>query len=113
MREIYRAISAYRIDHNDTYPIPDKWCDVLSAYDPNISTLLEPKCIYSINPKCEPASPNDVVLLFEIEKAGWNRYGGPELLSFDNHKSKRANVLFKDGHVEFIKPEDVNKLKWK
>ena len=32
----------------------------------------------------------------------------------DNHyERKGANVLFNDGHVEFIKPEDVGKLKWK
>ncbi|MGA2092734.1 MAG: hypothetical protein ABSH16_04915 [Sedimentisphaerales bacterium] len=113
MRELGKSISAYRIDHNDTYPTADKWCDILAAYDPNIKTLLKSKCLYSINPKCEPASPNDVVLLFEIEKASWNRCGGPELLSFSKYRRRGMNVLFNDGHVKFVIPENFNNLKWK
>ena len=69
------------------------------------------RCHYAINPNCEPNSPKDTVLVFEA-KGGWNKFGGPELLTFENHKGG-ANVGFNDGHVEFVKPEDVNKLKWK
>jgi prepilin-type processing-associated H-X9-DG protein len=65
-----------------------------------------------MNPDCEPNSPADLVLLFET-KGGWNQYGGPELLTLDNHKGEGANVLFNDGHVKFIKPDEVGKLKWK
>jgi prepilin-type processing-associated H-X9-DG protein len=53
-----------------------------------------------------------VVLLFESEP-GWNRFGGPELLTFDNHGGRGCNILFSDGNVRFIKPEDANDLKWK
>ena len=58
----------------------------------------------------------DMVLLFET-KPGWNQIGGLELLATDNHlKSdhgrKGANVAFGDGHVEFIKAEDLSKLRW-
>jgi hypothetical protein len=69
-------------------------------------------CSYAMNPDCEPNSPDDVVLLFE-SKPGWNRFGGAELLNFDNHDGKGCNVLFNDQHVEFIHVEDVNKLRWK
>ncbi len=69
-------------------------------------------CTYAMNPDCEPNSPADLVLLFET-KGGWNQYGGPELLTLDNHKGEGANVLFNDGHVKFIKPDEVGKLKWK
>ncbi|MHC4641454.1 MAG: hypothetical protein ACYS32_07395 [Planctomycetota bacterium] len=55
---------------------------------------------------------SDVVLLFE-SRPGWNRFGGPELLTFDNHGGRGCNVLFSDGNVRFIEPEDVNNLKWK
>ena len=69
------------------------------------------RCNYAINPNCEPNSPKDVVLLFEA-KGGWNKYGGPELLMF-NHEKEGAAVGLNDGHSEFVRPEDVNKLKWK
>jgi prepilin-type processing-associated H-X9-DG protein len=65
-----------------------------------------------MNPNCEPNSPPDTVLLFET-RSGWNQYGGPELLTFDNHQGKGANVLFNDGHFEFIRPKDIGRLKWK
>jgi len=55
---------------------------------------------------------SDVVLLFE-SKPGWNRFGGPELLTFDNHGGRGCNILFSDGNIRFIKPEDANDLKWK
>jgi len=66
---------------------------------------------YAMNPNCGPNSPPDTILLFET-KPGWNQSGGPELLTFDNHGGRGANVLFNDGHVEFVKPEDVSKLRW-
>jgi len=49
--------------------------------------------------------------LFE-SKPGWNQHGGPELLNPDNHNGKGCNVLFNDAHVEFVKTEDFNDLKW-
>lgn len=75
---------------------------------------------YAINPNCRPDSPLDTVLLFETE-AGWNKFGGPESVSF-NHKipsilpfrwEKGCNVLFDDGHAELIDSEKIGKLKWK
>ncbi|MHC4721219.1 MAG: hypothetical protein ACYS6I_00775 [Planctomycetota bacterium] len=105
-----------------TYPTPNRWCDLLlENTDISAKTfvcrgaLLEGdkgRCHYAVNPNCEPNSPPDMVLLFET-KGGWNQYGGPELLTFDNHGGKGCYVLFNDGHVEFIEPKDVGKLKWK
>ncbi len=48
----------------------------------------------------------------KVYKLRWNQFGGPEILTFENHKGKGCNVLFNDGRVEFIKPEEVGKLKW-
>jgi prepilin-type processing-associated H-X9-DG protein len=56
-------------------------------------------------------SPPDMVLLFDTHP-GWNQSGGPELLTTDNHKGDGCNVLFVDGHVDFVKTEDLNKLRW-
>ena len=55
---------------------------------------------------------SNVVLLFE-SKPGWNRFGGPELLTFDNHGGRGCNILFSDGKIRFIEPEDVNNVTWK
>ena len=64
-----------------------------------------------MNPNCHPNSPPDMVLLFET-KGGWNQFGGPELLTTENHKGEGCYVLFNDVHVEFIKKEAINELKW-
>jgi prepilin-type processing-associated H-X9-DG protein len=73
-------------------------------------------CHYAINPKAKPNSPADVVLLFET-KHGWNQFGGPEILNDENHLKlegrKGCNILFNDGSVKFIEPEQFGELKWK
>ena len=121
MNVLGRAMLIYANDNNDQYPTADKWCDLLIEYDTDNKEKYfkckgagKGRCHFAINPNCSPNSPNDVVLLFET-KDGWNQYGGPELLTFDNHKGKGANVLFNNGLVIFIMPEEVEikKLKWK
>ncbi len=52
-----------------------------------------------------------MVLVFE-SRPGWNQAGGIELLTTENHRGEGCNVLFVDGHVEFVKPEDIPKLRW-
>ena len=52
-----------------------------------------------------------MVLLFETN-GGWNQYGGPELLTTENHKGKGCNVLLNFGNVEFVKPTEFEKLNW-
>ena len=117
LRGLGKAILIYVNDHND-YPTPEKWCDILMEEDPYLPGYRckgagKGRCHYAMNPNCEPNSPNDVVLLFET-KAGWNQFGGPDILTFDNHKGKGCNVLLKDLHtVRFIKPEELGTLKWK
>jgi hypothetical protein len=98
-------------------PIADKWCDLLVEH----AELTEKefvcpsdkkaRCSYAINPNTAPNSPPDNVVLFETE-GGWNQFGGPQLLTFENHEEKGCNILFNDLHVKFIKPEDVNELNW-
>lgn len=52
-----------------------------------------------------------LVLLFET-KSGWNQSGGPELLTTENHEGKGCNVLFNDGRVKFVRPEQLGELIW-
>jgi hypothetical protein len=103
------------------YPTADKWCDLLVQND--ISTRKQFVCAsarrkgntgpshYAINPNATPTSDPNVVLLFET-KAGWNQFGGPEILTTEHHKGEGCLVGFTDGSVSFVKTEDVGKLRW-
>jgi hypothetical protein len=65
-----------------------------------------------MNPNAEPSGASDMVLLFE-SKAGWNLYGGEELLRLGKHGGiEGSSILFNDGRVEFVRRIDIGKLKW-
>ena len=111
----------YASEYDNKYPIADKWCDVLlqRGWAREASFVCkgafkkgnkEP-CHYAINPNAEPNSPGDMVLLFET-KGGWNQFGGPEILTTENHKGEWCNILFNDGHVEFVNTEQLGELNW-
>lgn len=48
----------------------------------------------------------------KVYELRWNQVGGSEILTTDNHKGIGCNVLFNDGHVEFVKAERLGELKW-
>ena len=113
-----KAILIYACGYDDKYPTADKWCDLLVKYAemskeefvcPSVG---EGRCHYARNPNAKLTSPQDMVLLFET-KGGWNKFGGPELLTTENHKGEGCNILFNDIHVKFVKPERLGELKWK
>jgi prepilin-type processing-associated H-X9-DG protein len=119
MTNISKALQVYSNDYDSHYPTADKWCDLLVEHTDIEETWFNgaknkwwrDNFQYAINPNCEPNSPSGTVLLFEA-KGGWNKFGGPEILSIENHYGKGCNVLFNDGHVEFIKPKKIGQLKW-
>ena len=102
---------------DDKYPTPDKWCDLLIKYaEMTEKEFVCPsagggRCHYAMNPNAKLTSTPDIVVLFET-KGGWNQFGGPELVTFENHEGKGCNVLFNDFSVEFVKPERLGELKW-
>ncbi|MHC4737548.1 MAG: hypothetical protein ACYS9Y_01455 [Planctomycetota bacterium] len=112
-----KAIEAYSIDNDGKYPTVAKWCDLLVQNGYATEKLFrcpgnkKDPCGYAMNANVEPNSPADVVLLFDA-KGGWNQYGCSELLTPENHKGKGCNILFNDGHVEFVKPKNLSKLNW-
>jgi hypothetical protein len=118
---IGKALQIYSSEYDNHYPTADKWCDLLVEHtnvEKTVSWLAAKQewerdsFQYAINPNCEPNSPSDTVLLFET-KGGWNKFGGPEILSIENHYRKGCNILFNDEHAEFTKPKQIEQLKWK
>jgi hypothetical protein len=102
------------------FPTPNKWCDLLlerrvltkgSLHLFACRGAQKGPCNYALNPTCDANSPGDVVLLFET-KGGWNQYGGPEILTTENHGGKGCNVVSKNGSVRFVKTEELGQLKW-
>ena len=131
LAHLEKTIQIYSKEHQGRYPNPEKWCTELLKYEQmkKIDFLCAefkyrwkhqvlpwpvPKnkeCYYAMNPDCEPNSPMDTVLLFETE-GGWNRFGGPEILSTQNHSGEGCNVLFNGGYVQFIGTRQLADLKW-
>ena len=48
----------------------------------------------------------------KVYELRWNQVGGPELLTTEHHKGEGCTILFGDGHVKFIKAEELKDLKW-
>jgi hypothetical protein len=118
LKQLGIAFYMYATDNSNTYPTPEKWCDLIRPYlgRGNNDKLFQcpaaekAACHYAMNPNCEPNSPPDTVLLFET-KGGWNLFGGPELLTTNNH-SNTCNVCYKDGSVGRITKEEIPNLNW-
>jgi prepilin-type processing-associated H-X9-DG protein len=112
-----RAILLYIEENNEKWPLSNKWCDLLlqSGYATKKDLIFrgrgKERGYYAINPDCGPNSPPDTVLLFEA-KGGWNQFGGPEILTTENHKGEGCNILFIDLHVYFVKTEELEDLNW-
>lgn len=108
-----------------TYIAPDQWCDaIVERYQRSGSgkeyllgffkcpSKEEGKCHYALNPNCEPNSPPNTIRMFETEP-GWNRHGGAELFTFDNHDPKGGFVVLNDRTVKFIRTEEeLKQLRW-
>jgi prepilin-type processing-associated H-X9-DG protein len=130
LNRLGKAMLIYANDNQGHYPEPNKWCDLILKrnqvdrehfYCPGVKFQWKrqvfpwpvpknEKCYYAMNPNCEPNSPKDIVLLFET-KGGWNKFGGSELMTTENHIG-RCNVLFNDGRVEHVMKKQFEELKW-
>jgi prepilin-type processing-associated H-X9-DG protein len=118
-----KSMLIYTNDYKDMYPPADSWCNLLVT-DGNAlpdeficpgSIAVKGESSYAINinvagKKVSEVSP-DTVLLFETNPEV-NPAGGPEILSTDNHQRDGCNVLFADGHVKFVKSEELEDLRW-
>jgi prepilin-type processing-associated H-X9-DG protein len=121
MSGLGRAMLIYANDYGDEFPARTEWCDLLMKYADvpregfRCKGALKGPCNYAMNKNVWNFSrgdtPPDMVVLFETHP-GWNQIGGPEILTTDNHKGLGCNVLYVDGHVEFVRTGDLEKLKW-
>ena len=114
------ALTVYTNDY-ETLPPLDKWCDKLIE-EADCSPWMfvgwvdreEGKCGYAINENLKGLKFSElddkVVLAFEA-KGKWNLSGGQELAK--KSKQKIIAVVFVDGYMDFVKIEDIDKLKWK
>lgn len=107
---------------NDTRKLKkEHWCDLIKDTIKYDNTFKCPSdktgpCSYAMNeniPADANELPGDLVLLFE-SAPGWNQTGGPDDVVTDRHGENNpgANIAFADGHVEFVKAEDIPALRW-
>ena len=120
------AMTAYN-RKNHVFPAPSKWCDILSDEPTHLPETLQIRselfrckgagqgpCNYAMNKYAENLgtnAPGDMVLLFD-STPGWNQSGGPEMLSTENHQGRGCNIMFVNGHVEWVQKEDLHTLRW-
>jgi prepilin-type processing-associated H-X9-DG protein len=112
----------YHMD-SKIWPTPSNWCDLLKPYSEEDARnpFLCPAdeigpCSYAMNENIPAEAndlPGDLVVLFE-STPGWNRVGGADDVVTDRHDKKNpgANIAFADGRVEFVRAEDIPKLRW-
>ena len=118
LKQLGTGMILYANDNKYRFPTPSQWCDLLKnngyTFDKVLLCPLNPKgrSSYAVNPNATNTNcPGDMVLLFETSD-GWNKYGGPEIANFENHKGDGLNVIFVNSDVRFVKPKDVNSLRW-
>lgn len=129
-RSLALCCLVYHMDEG-CWPAKDNWCDLIKSYADETTEDVKIKlgrkikvyqcpkdeigpCSYAMNeniPGDANELPDDLVLLFE-STPGWNQIGGSDDVITDRHKRPGANIAFVNGHVEFVKPEDVPNLRW-
>jgi len=114
------ALKVYSHDYDTYLPPLDKWCDkLIEKADCGAGSFVgwidreEGKCGYALNENLAGLKFDElddkVVLAFEA-KGKWNLSGGINLAR--NTKQKDIAVVLVDGYMDFVKPEDIDKLKW-
>ena len=124
LKQLIIGMEIYMTDY-DAYPTPQQWCDLLmqEAGEPAISfqCRLDPEGTfsYAVNENLYTIEPGKVseqwpiVAIFE-SNLGRNGVGGPDdlVLRHNQHGQSGCNIVYSDGHVEFVTEDRVADLKW-
>jgi prepilin-type processing-associated H-X9-DG protein len=121
------ALSAmmYANDQKGRLPDADRWCEHVQTYLGSGATSVlrcpagnqSDRCNYAFNAKLSSVELNQVknpaqTVLFVDSGTGWNKSGGPELLTQPSRHGKQVIVGFTDGHVEVVTSGRLNNLQW-
>ncbi|MBE3069432.1 MAG: DUF4190 domain-containing protein [Planctomycetes bacterium] len=118
-----QAAIMYAVDHDDAFPPPDDWPQILMEQGGLPSQVLaDPSCpeagrALAMNARLagrtidEVQEPSRTVLFFECV-AGAPPAGGPELLGPGPRYPGGYVIAFCDGHIEGVQPERVPSLLW-
>ncbi len=121
LQNIGEALREYAKVNDDQLPDPDKWCDQIIEEGRDIfvcaaSDVNSGESSYALNEDVIEMKfseiPDDMVLVFETTKPGYHQVAGPNTINISNHQNEGCNILFADGHVEFVKKELIPKQKW-
>lgn len=107
LRLLGRTLLKYAEDHNGYLPDPNTWCDIIMAYDADLTidnflfpqpewVAVEGECHYAFNPKLYGIHideiSDDTVIVFEAD-GDWNLSGNSELLSTRLNKDDPGNRI--------------------
>lgn len=127
LKGLSSAMTVYMNDYEDAYPTPEAWCDLLMQ-DVDVSqqslqcpSVPELAFGYAMNEHLrklsesavEPVAAGQLVVLFEAD-LGKNGVGGPDdlVLRHERNGQLGCNILFADGHVEFVTEDRIAELHW-
>jgi hypothetical protein len=118
MEILGKAMRLYANEHEERYPEPNQWCDLLieggyvEKRDLTCNGDRVGPCSYAMNPNCRsPADEPNMVLIFESEP-GWNQSGGPELITCENHDGDGYMIFCNQDGATFEKCGNPETLNW-
>lgn len=121
-RQLCLAVRMYSIDHKDTFPSAERWCDAITnaVGSPKVfQCSADPgsRCAFAFNAKLGDKKEGEVnpqtVMIFE-SNAGWNASGDVGQLEPHKHSDSRHIVIIglADGSVQQVKQAELGSLRW-